>query len=158
MIEELKIWQETGKRRWGVTHSKGTQAGSQTQVCCRASAHGCAVPTELNSAPACTNLIRVPFHFRCYRFIAPFFFQGGCGVTGASSYLMGEDQSTPWMSRQLIAGPLLMAEVATQEQFLGSVSCSRTLQHVAQFRPGEPGFEPVTFQSPVHQLYPLKGA
>ena len=27
---------------------------------------------------------------------------------------MGEGQSTAWMSRQLIAGPLLMAETATQ--------------------------------------------
>ena len=28
---------------------------------------------------------------------------------------MGEDQGTPWMSRQLIAGPLLMAEAALQK-------------------------------------------
>ena len=41
-------------------------------------------------------------------------FQGGCGVTWAeSSYPMGEGQGTTWMSRQLIAGPLLMAEAAT---------------------------------------------
>ena len=51
-------------------------------------------------------------------------FQGGAGVTGAkSSDSMGVGQGTPWMSRQLIAGPLLMAVAATkvptahQEQF-----------------------------------------
>ena len=44
---------------------------------------------------------------------------------------------------------------AHQEQFWGSVSCSRILRHAAQFRPGEPGFEPVTFWSVVHQLYSL---
>ena len=65
-------------------------------------------------------------------------FQGGFGVSGAkSSYSMGEGQGTTWMSCQLIAGPLLMAEAARgvptahQEQFWGSVSCSRILRHVA---------------------------
>ena len=49
----------------------------------------------------------------CYRFIAAF--QAVAGVTGAkSSDSMGEGQGTPWMSRQLIAGPLLMAVAATQ--------------------------------------------
>ena len=48
MIEQLKIWQE----RERVTRSKGTQAGSRTQVRCRASAHGTrALPTEPNGAP-----------------------------------------------------------------------------------------------------------
>ena len=51
-------------------------------------------------------------------------FQGGAGVTGAkSSDSMGVGQGTPWTSRQLNAGPLLMAVAATkvstvhQEQF-----------------------------------------
>ena len=48
LLKVLNIWQETG----GETCSKGTRAGSQTQVCCRASAHGAhALPTELNSTP-----------------------------------------------------------------------------------------------------------
>ena len=63
------------------------------------------------------------------------------GLMGPNPVTVGEGQGTPWMSRQLIAGPLLMAEAATQvptahqEQFWGSVSCSRTLRHVAQFHP-----------------------
>ena len=46
-----------------------------------------------------------------------------------------------WMSCQLTAGPLLMADVrprgptAHQERFWGSVSCSRTPRHVAQCHP-----------------------
>ena len=41
--------------------------------------------------------------------------QGGAGVTGAkSSDSMGVGQGTPWTSRQLIAGPLLMAVAATK--------------------------------------------
>ena len=51
-------------------------------------------------------------------------FQGGAGVTGAkSSDSMGIGQGTPWTSRQLITGPLLMAVAAAkvptahQEQF-----------------------------------------
>ena len=51
-------------------------------------------------------------------------FQGRAGVTEAkSSDSMGVGQGTPWTSRQLIAGPLLMAVAATkvptahQEQF-----------------------------------------
>ena len=43
------------------------------------------------------------------------FFQGVAEVTGAyPSYLSGRRQGTLWTSRQLIAGPLLMAEAATQ--------------------------------------------
>ena len=39
-------------KRGGVTRGKGTQAGSRTWVCCRASAHGLrTLPTELSSAP-----------------------------------------------------------------------------------------------------------
>ena len=49
---QLKIWQETGGERGEVTRSKATRAGSWTQACCRASAHGTrALPTELNCAP-----------------------------------------------------------------------------------------------------------
>ena len=52
MIAHVKIWQETGGERGGVTRSKGTWAGSRTQVRCRASAHGTqGLPTELNGAP-----------------------------------------------------------------------------------------------------------
>ena len=52
LIEQLKIWQETGGGRGGVTRSKGTQAGTRTRLHCRASAHGThTLPTELNSAP-----------------------------------------------------------------------------------------------------------
>ena len=41
------------KQRGGVTNSKGTRAGSQTRVRCRASAHGTRMlPTELSSAPS----------------------------------------------------------------------------------------------------------
>ena len=49
----VQLRRVTGNRERGgeVTRSKGTQAGSQTRVCCRASAHGTpAVPTELNEA------------------------------------------------------------------------------------------------------------
>ena len=49
---------------------------------------------------------------------------------------MGIGQGSPWMSCQLIAGPLLMASVH-QEQLWGSVSCSRILRYVAQFCPGD---------------------
>ena len=42
--------------RGGVTHSKGTQAGSQTQVHCRALAHGtCALPTVGSKFPLKTQ-------------------------------------------------------------------------------------------------------
>ena len=41
----------------------------------------------------------------------PPFFRGG--YWGQIQWL-GEGQGTPWMSRQLIAGPLLMAVAATQ--------------------------------------------
>ena len=88
----------------------------------------------------------VPFRF-LFRFfreghgdvLSPLF-QGG-GLLGPNPVTVGEGQGTPWMSRQLIAGPLLMAVAATQvpnahqEQFWGSVSCSRILWHVAQFHP-----------------------
>ena len=105
-----------------------------------------------------TKLFRfVSFSFRlsvrvagCCRFPL-----GGCGAYWGQIqfHTMGIGQGTPWMSCQLIAGPLLMA-TAHQEQLWGSVSCSRILRHVTQFRPGEPGFELLTFW-PVHQLYPL---
>ena len=42
----------------------------------------------------------------------------------------------------------------TDEQWGGSVSCSRTLQHAAQPSP-EQGFEPTTFWSLADLLYPL---
>ena len=48
----LKIWQESGEEKGGVTRSKGTRAGSRTRVRCRASAHGArALPTELHGTP-----------------------------------------------------------------------------------------------------------
>ena len=42
--------------------------------------------------------------------------------------------------------------ICTSGAILGSVSCSRTLRHAARFSPGEPGFEPATFQSQADQL------
>ena len=51
MIVQLKRVTGNGERG-RVTCSKGTQAGSQTQVRCRASAQGTpALPTQLNDAP-----------------------------------------------------------------------------------------------------------
>ena len=68
------------------------------------------------------------------------FFKGSWPLLGPNQVnTMGVGQGTPWMSRQLIAGPLLMAEAATQganctsEQFWSSVSCSRILRHVFCF-------------------------
>ena len=84
------------------------------------------------------------------------------GVTGAkSSDSMDIGQVTPWMSCQLIAGPLLMAvaamevPIAHQEQFGGSVTCSRILLHVAQSWPGEPGIWTSDLLVTSPQLYPL---
>ena len=78
------------------------------------------------------------------RGMLPFPPRGLWGLLGPNPvHTMGIGQGTPWMSCQLIAGPLLMAS-AHQEQPWGSVSCSRILQHVAQFCPGEPGFELIT--------------
>ena len=64
------------------------------------------------------------------------------------------------MSHQLIAGPLLMAEAATQSAnctsgaILGfSVLLKDTLTRGSVPVPGDPGFEPVTFCSLVNQLY-----
>ena len=74
-------------------------------------------------------------------------YQGVVGVSGANlCYLSGRGQGTPWTSRQLIAGLLLMAEVPTahQEQFWGSVSCSRILRHTAPFHPGGVGIRTTT--------------
>ena len=55
LIVQLKRWQETGRERGGVTHGKGTQAGTRTRVHCseeKASVRGTpALPTELNSTP-----------------------------------------------------------------------------------------------------------
>ena len=74
------------------------------------------------------NICFVLFSFSFFFFVFGrgwcYLFQGGAGVTGAkSSDSMGVGQGTPWMSRQLIAGPLLIAVAATkvptaqQEQF-----------------------------------------
>ena len=50
--EDMTGNRERERERGGMTCSKGTQARSGTQVCCRASAHGMrALPTELNCAP-----------------------------------------------------------------------------------------------------------
>ena len=48
-------------------------------------------------------------------------------------YSMGEGQGTPWMSRQLIAGPLLMP-AAHREQFWGSVTYSRILRGIQNIK------------------------
>ena len=71
---------------------------------------------------------------------------------------MGVGQSTPWTSRQLIAGPLLMAVEGANcasGAIWGSVSCSRILRHVAQSRPGEPGIWTGDLLVTSPQLYPL---
>ena len=66
------------------------------------------------------------------------------------------------MSRQLIAGPLLMAEVTTQGAnctsgaILGfSILLKDTTTCSSVPAQGSLGFKPATFQSLVHQLYPL---
>ena len=83
-------------------------------------------------------------------------FQGVVGVTGAS-YLSGRMQGTPWTSRQLITGPLLMAEVATQGanctsgailEFSILLEDTSTCSSVPPQR--EAGFDPASFL-----LYPL---
>ena len=60
---------------------------------------------------------------------------GSRGVAAGAnpSLVSGRGQGTPWTSRQL-----------TDEQWGGSVSCSKTLRHAAQPCP-EPGFELATF-------------
>ena len=63
------------------------------------------------------------------------------GVAGSLELIpvvtVGEGRVHPWTSCQVIAWPLLMADVPTahQEQFWGSISCSRILRHAAQFCP-----------------------
>ena len=105
---------------------------------------------------ACVNLSMFRFVFRFVVFplireghgMLPFPPGGLGGLLGPNPvHTMGIGQGTPWMSCQLITGPLLMAS-AHQEQLWGSVSCSRILRHVGRFRPGEPGFELVTFWLP----------
>ena len=52
LIVQLEEGDRKQGKRGGVTRSKGTQAGNQTQVRCRASAHGSrALPTELSGTP-----------------------------------------------------------------------------------------------------------
>ena len=106
--------------------------------------------------------IRLPF---CFLFHLSVRVAGCCGIFSPKGlrsllgpnpvYSMGAGQGSPWMSCQLIAGPLLMAVAATQGAngtsgaFLGfSILLKDTSTR-------EPGFEPVNFQSLVHQLYPL---
>ena len=60
---------------------------------------------------------------------------------GANPSCFWARAGTPWTSRQLIAGPPLMAEATVQGAnctsgaIWGSVSCSRTLRHAAQPSP-----------------------
>ena len=85
------------------------------------------------------------------------------GVAGPNPVLlMGEGQGTPWMSRQLIAGPLLMAVAApqgancTSGAILGfSILLKDTLACSSVPLQRSQGFEPATSRSLVHQLYPL---
>ena len=52
LIEQLKIRQESGWERGGVTHSKEPQARTRTWGCCSVDTQGTlALPTELNGAP-----------------------------------------------------------------------------------------------------------
>ena len=101
------------------------------------------------------------FHFvvREGRRMLPLPPKGLRGLLGPNPvHTMGIGQGTPWMSCQLIAGPLLMAVAATQsahqEQLWGSVSCSRT-STCSSVSPRGAGIRLATFWSPVHQLYPL---
>ena len=90
--------------------------------------------------------------FVCYLFLSSW------GVAG----LTGEGQGTPWMSRQLIAGPLLMAVAApqgancTSGAILGFSILLKDTSACSSVPPqGSRGLEPATFRSLVHQLYPL---
>ena len=101
------------------------------------------------------RFVSLSFHssVRCCRFFPS---KGLRGLLGPNPvHTMGIGQGTPWMSCQLIAGPLLQlphkVPFAHQKQLWGSVSCSWILWHVAQFCPGEPGFERVTFWPSDHQ-------
>ena len=87
----------------------------------------------------------------------PPFFRGG--YWGQLQLAMVEGQGTPWMSHQLIAETLLMAENArqgancTSGQILGfSILLKDTSTSSTVPPQGSRGFEPVTFRS---QLYPL---
>ena len=109
-----------------------------------------------------------------FRFLFRFFHQGRGDVTALllhfSRGLLGPNPVTRWVKARVHPGWVASSSqdpywwqrlphrvpTAHQEQFWGTVSCSRTLQHVAQFCPGELGFESATFQSLVHQLYPLR--
>ena len=65
---------------------------------------------------------------------------------------MGEGEGTPWMSRQLIAGPLL---TLTSGAILFSILLKDTLACSSVPPQGSRGLEPATFQSLVDQLYPM---
>ena len=66
-----------------------------------------------HSCPCLPQFCRAWFWGNSFYLYSPF--SRGRGFTGANaSLLYGRRQGTPWMSRQLIAGPLLMAEAATQ--------------------------------------------
>ena len=74
-------------------------------------------------------------------------------VMGSRGFLLepilaisGRWQGTPWTSRQLIAGPLLMAEAAHQEQF-EQFSWLLLLKDM--------GYEPATNRSLADLLYPV---
>ena len=58
LIEQLRIWQETGRERGGVTRCKGTQARSWTRVRCRASAHIFVNPPSPPKNTASTFLLK----------------------------------------------------------------------------------------------------
>ena len=87
---------------------------------------------------------------------------GVAGLTGAKSSFYSWAKGTPLMSRQLIAGPLLMAVAVTQGAnctsgaILGFSILLKDTSTCSSVPPqGSWGFEPATFWILVHQLYPM---
>ena len=70
------------------------------------------------------------------------------GVAGGAnpSLVSGRVQGTPWISRQLIAGPSLVSNVGFSISFKDTSTCSSAGQRSLVQIPA-PGFEPVTFRS-----------
>ena len=113
-----------------------------------------------HSVPQIKKIFRLLFSARvtgCCRIFPPKGLRGPNPVFlngRRPGYILDE---SPAHHRTLTDGSGCLHKVPTahQEQLWGSVSCSRILRHVAQSCPGELGFKPATFWSPVNQLYPL---
>ena len=67
----------------------------------------------------------------------------GVAAGANPSNVSGRGQGTPWISRQLIAGPSLVSNVGFSISLKDTSTCP------------EPGFEPATFISLVNLLHPL---